>query len=43
MKWGDGISSFMIKLGRVYSGQYLDDIKHGYGEMQYEDGRIYRG
>lgn len=33
----------IYKLGRIYSGQYLSDMKHGYGEMQYADGRFYKG
>lgn len=29
--------------GNEYQGQFLDDYKHGLGEMRYFDGRIHKG
>ena len=29
--------------GRKYSGEYLDDKKHGYGVFTWSDGRMYKG
>lgn len=30
---------FTWKDGRRYEGEYLDDLKHGYGEFRWKDGR----
>lgn len=30
-------------LGMEYRGKYVDDMRQGYGEMKYSDGRVYRG
>lgn len=29
--------------GKKYEGEYLNDIKHGYGIYYWNDGRIYDG
>ena len=29
--------------GKQYSGQYVNDLKQGYGEFKWTDGRIYKG
>ena len=34
MKWPDG---------RVYTGQWKDDMAHGKGKMVYKDGSVYDG
>ena len=29
--------------GNVYQGNYMNDLKEGYGELEYTDGRVYKG
>lgn len=39
----DGQGVFLWADGRKYTGQYLDDKKHGEGTFEWPDGRKYRG
>lgn len=38
-----GKGTFIWPDGKVYTGDYYEDMKHGYGVLELSDGRIYRG
>lgn len=31
------------KKGNQYTGEFLDNLRHGYGEMKWIDGSVYKG
>ena len=39
----EGMGIYIWNDGRVYSGQYKDDKKHGFGVYTWADGRCYEG
>ena len=39
----DGRGMFTWKDGRVYDGEYKEDIKHGQGMFKWPDGRTWDG
>lgn len=40
-KCGDGVYTW--RNGSQYRGQFENDLRHGYGEMAYPDGRAFKG
>ena len=39
----NGIGVFIWPDGKSYKGEYVKDLKEGYGEMEWKDGKIYKG
>lgn len=39
----EGYGEMFYSNGRVYKGQFENDVKCGEGEMRYPDGKVYRG
>lgn len=39
----DGFGEYRWTDGRIYSGEYREDKKHGYGIYKWVDGREYQG
>ena len=38
-----GRGKLIWKDGSIYEGNWVNDMKHGYGIMKYENGDIYKG